>query len=35
MRTGHEGWPVGVRAGQTEHGESYLGVVDRGVDKIA
>jgi hypothetical protein len=29
VRTGHEGWPVGVRAAQAEQGKSYLGVIGR------
>jgi hypothetical protein len=35
MRTGHKGWPVGVREAQEEHGKSYLRDIDREVDKIA
>jgi hypothetical protein len=29
VRTGHEGWPVGGRVAQAEHGKSYLGVINR------
>lgn len=32
MRIGHEDWPVRIRAIQMEHGESYLGVIDKEVD---
>jgi hypothetical protein len=35
VRTGCEGWPVRVRVVQAEHGKSYLGVIDREVDRIA
>jgi hypothetical protein len=34
MRTGHEGWPVGVREAQVEDGKSYLRVIGREVDTI-
>lgn len=27
-----EGWPIGVRMDQAEHGKSYFGVIDREVD---
>ena len=35
MRTGHEGWPVSVRAAQAEHSKSYFRVSGGEVDIIA
>lgn len=35
MRTGHEGWPVGVRVAQAEHGKSYIWVIGREGDILA
>lgn len=35
MRTGHEGWPVGATAAQTEDDKSYLWVIVREVGIIA
>jgi hypothetical protein len=35
MKHGHEGRPIGIGAAQAEHSKFYLGVIGRGVDKIA
>lgn len=35
LRTGHEGWPVGIRVTKAEHGKSYLGVIGREIDIVA
>lgn len=32
LRIGPEGWPVKIRAAQTEHGKSQLRIIDRVLD---